>query len=342
MNTATRLFLIFCCILSFLGQAQPSVQQLHAQQPPLRKSPLTGYFLSDSIEIGRPFRYALAYHHPPAVDVLFPDTARHFAPFRVQKVAVFATQTTGTGPAAVSRDSAVYTLVSFNTDSIQLLQVPVRIINDIDCTTYWTMADTVFLRSKLAKTLPDSLASPSFTLATETKLAPLQQQFNYRALAVGFVVFSLGLGLLYWLFGRTARRQWRLYLLNRQHVRFMSEYNRLTEGVSAFTAADVANQAVIMWKTYLERLDPQPYTSLTTTELAERMNDKRVTNALREADQMIYGGTFTDQSQPALHVLSDVATEAYHRCREKFVRTETQAGAENLTSANSEEPTLFS
>ncbi len=336
MDTVNRLFLGFCCILSFSGQAQSVV-------PPsvLPHAPLTGYFLSDSIEIGRPFRYALAYHHPPTVDVLFPDTARYFAPYRVQKVAVFATQTTGAGPAAVSRDSAVYTLVSFDTDSIQLLQVPVRIINDIDCTTYWTLADTVFLRSKLSKTLPDSLAARSFTLATETKLAPLQQQFNYRALGIGFVVFSVLFGLLYWLFGRSVRRQWRLYLLNRQHIRFMSEYTQLTAGVSAFTAADVANQAVIIWKIYLERLDPQPYTSLTTTELAERMNDERVTNALREADQMIYGNAFTDQSQSALHVLSDVATEAYHRCREKLVRADAQEGAENLTPANSEEPSLL-
>ena len=337
MNTVNRLFLGLCCILSFSGQAQSIVPRA-----PLPQSPLIGYFLSDSIEIGRPFRYALSYYHPPTVDVLFPDTARYFAPYRVQKVTVFATHTTGTGPAAVSRDSAVYTLVSFDTDSIQLLQVPVRIINDIDCTTHWTLADTVFLRSKLPKALPNSLASRSFTLATETKLAPLQQQFNYRALGIGFVVFGLVLGVLYWLFGRTARRQWRLYLLNRQHIRFIREYTRLTEGVSAFTAAEVANQAVIMWKIYLELLDPQPYTSLTTTELAERMNDKRVTNALREADQMIYGGTFTEQSQPALHVLSDVATQAYHRCRDKLVRADNRDESENLTSANSEEPTLFS
>ncbi len=333
MNRFDRLFLILCCVVPVLGKAQlpaqQSVEKRSLQQSPLRQSPLRGYFLSDSIEIGRPFRYALTYQHTPAVDVLFPDTARHFAPYRVQKVAVFATQTTGTGDAAISRDSAVYTLVSFNTDSIQLLQVPVRIINDIDCTAHWTLTDTVFLQSKLARVLSDSLA-------TETRLAPLQQQFNYRALVIGFVVFGLVSSLMYGLFGRSVRRQWRLYLLNRQHQRFLRDYTKLTERINAFTAAEIANQAVIMWKTYLEQLDPQPYVSLTTPELAERMNDERVRYALREADQMIYGGTFTPQSQSALNVLSDVATQTYALCRKKLLRTDNWK-PESLSTASSTE-----
>ena len=318
--------------LTSSSQAQKQLQfplrQSPLWQPPLRQSPLRGYFLSDSIEIGRPFRYALTYRHPPTADVLFPDTARYFAPYRVEKIAVFATETTGTGPAAVSRDSAVYTLVSFETDSIQLLRVPVRVVNDTDCTAHWTLTDTVFLRSKLRVTSIDSLGPQSLTLATATNLVPLQQQFNYRALIIGFVGVGLALSLLYLLFGQLLRRQWQLYLLNRRHVLFVREYTRLNERITSFTAADIANRAIVMWKTYLEQLDPQPYTSLTTSELAERLRDERVTNALREADQMIYGGTFTTQSQSGLLVLRDIATQMYRQCRAKLLRS---ASSENAS-----------
>ncbi|MCK8491429.1 hypothetical protein M0L20_06160 [Spirosoma sp. RP8] len=283
-------------------------------QPPAKRT-LNGQFLDDSIEIGRPFRYAVTYRHVPTAEVLFPDTAVHFLPFRVKEISVFPTQTTGQGPLAVSRDSAVYTLVSFETDSAQLLQVPIRLVNANDCTSLMTQIDTVFLRSKL--TLPRSGTAPtqSLTLASETQLARLQQQFNYPVLVEALLVAGALLTLINLLFGRSIRHQWQIYQLYQQHKRFLQEYNRLSQLLSADTAPDMANQAIVIWKTYLESLEKQPYASLTTPEIAERTGDERVADALREADRMIYGGTFSAQSQDALQVLLKVAVQAYHRQR---------------------------
>ncbi|MDB5243265.1 MAG: hypothetical protein JWP57_3890 [Spirosoma sp.] len=281
---------------------------------PAQPAPV-GRFLTDSVDIGRPFQYALTYRHAPTTDLLFPDTASQFAPYRVQKVDLFTTRTIGAGTSAVSVDSAVYTLVSFEIDSIQLLRVPIRLINPTDCTTIFTSTDTVFLRSQLRPSAAGLTHHSSLTLATQTTLAPLQQEFNYPVLglfAAGLVGVS---GLLYGLFGRAIRRQWRLYQLNRRHHRFLREFDRLIQRISADSAAETANQASIIWKTYLERIEIQPYSSLTTSEIAERVDDERVTNALREADRMIYGGAFTTQSAASLTVLSDVATQRYHHKR---------------------------
>ena len=274
-----------------------------------------GRFLTDSIDIGRPFQYALMYRHAPAADLLFPDTASQFAPYRVQKVALFTTRTTGTGAQAVSIDSAVYTLLSFEIDSVQLLRVPIRFINARDCTDLFTSTDTVFLRSQIRPTAAELTPYSSLTLATQTTLASLQQEFNYPVLGL-FVAGLVGVsGLLYGLFGRAIRRQWRLYRLNQRHQRFLREFDRLSQEISADSAAETANQAIIVWKTYLERIERQPYSSLTTSEIAERVDDERVTNALREADRMIYGGAFTTQSAASLTVLSDVATQRYYHQR---------------------------
>lgn len=273
-----------------------------------------GRFLTDSIDIGRPFQYALTYRHPPTAELLFPDTASRFMPYRVQKVALFTTRTTGTGLAAVSVDSAVYTLLSFETDSVQVLRVPIRLINAVDCTDLFTQTDTVFLRSQLQPALGRSTDYSSLTLATETTLAPLQQQFNYPVLALFVAGLTLVVGLLYGVFGRTIQRQWRLYQLNRRHGQFLREFNRFSQGINVGNAADITNQAIISWKTYLEKIEKQPYSSLTTSEIAERVADERVTNALREADRMIYGGAFSAQSVASLRLLSDVATQRYlHR-----------------------------
>jgi hypothetical protein len=284
-------------------------------QPPPRNAALSGKFLTDSVDIGRPIQYSLVYHHPATTDVLFPDTARNFTPYRIQKVSVFATKTTGSGATAISRDSAVYTLVSFETDSIQLLTVPIRVIHETDCTALWTQTDTVFLRSKLLiADLADSSGSmPVPELLTETNLAPLQQQFNYTALIAGFLLAGLaGLGL-YGLLGRAVLRYWQLFQLRQNHRRFLKEYKQLIQSIDAFSAPETARRAVMTWKMYLERLDAQPYSSLTTPELADRIKDDRILNALREADRMIYGGTFSPDSLTALRLLSNVATNRYQR-----------------------------
>ncbi|GAB3943423.1 hypothetical protein GCM10028805_09640 [Spirosoma harenae] len=325
MSYAIRLF-VFLLLLTPATRAQ------------VPKSPsLRGYFLVDSIEIGRPFHYSLTYRHAASKDVLFPDTARQFDPYRVQQVAVFATRTAGTGPSAISVDSAVYTLISFETDTIQRLQVPVRIINNTDCTAQWTGIDSVFLRSTLPMNSLDSSRLQRPKLATDTQLASLKQQFNYLALAVVFLLGGLAALIVYALFGRLIRRQWKLYQLKSRHIRFLKEYNRLSRNINSYTAADVANQAVIIWKTYLESLDSQPYASMTTSELAEHMGSEHITDALREADRMIYGGAFSPQSQPSLRLLSEVATQAYHRCRDRLrtIATPTESTTSEPTETHS-------
>ncbi|WP_338874527.1 hypothetical protein WBJ53_02810 [Spirosoma sp. SC4-14] len=280
------------------------------QQPSLK-----GQFLTDSIEIGRPFRYALTYRHPPTAEVLFPDTAYHFLPFRVKEVTVSPTLTTGEGKIAVSRDSAVYTLISFETDSVQLLQVPIRLVNANDCTVIMSQIDTVFLRTHLKSPGSKSKFPKNLSLASETELAKLQQQFNYPVLGEVLLAAWALLTLIYLLFGRQMRRKWHLYQLYLHQKRFLRDYTKLSQQLSAENASEVANQAVIIWKTYLEELERQPYASLTTPEIAERTGDERVADALREADRMIYGGEFSGQAFDALRVLRTVAVQAYRRRR---------------------------
>lgn len=309
--------LLFCGLLTFRLHGQPPAGLprtglFQAGLPPAGSVPI-GRFLTDSIEVGRPFQYSLTYYHAPTAEVLFPDTAHQFAPFRVEQIAVFPTLTTGEGQRAISRDSAVYTLLSFETMSAQTLQTGIRLINARDCTLVQSSFDTVWLRSRLLTTaLNIPLAS---TLATDTTVVPLRQQFNYPVLGVVLIgLASLGV-LLYVLFGRAGQRQWRLYRLRVDHARFLREYNRLSRSLNPDTAAETANQSVIVWKAYLEKLERQPYASLTTPEIAERTGDNRVADALREADRMIYGGAFSARSPEALRILADVATQTYHRRR---------------------------
>ncbi|MBO0952790.1 hypothetical protein [Fibrella forsythiae] len=266
-----------------------------------------GQFIDDTIEVGRPFRFALTVRHRSSQDVFYPDTARHFAPFLVQGVAVFPTRTID----QTSIDSAVYTLVSFEVSRARVLQVPVYLANGADCTALLSSPDTVFLQSTvLATTRPDTLQ-----LAADAVLTPLPQEFNYAYLTVAVAAMGVVAAAIYILFGSLLRQRWERYLLARYHARFLAGYNQLTRNLGPESTGDTTNQAIVNWKKYLERLEKKPYTSLTSSEIADRIGDDRLTDALRETDRMIYGGSFTDQSPLALRVLLDVAVAAYQRRR---------------------------
>lgn len=281
-----------------------------------------GRFLTDSIEIGRPVQYAFSYYHAPGVDVLFPDTATQFQPFRVTQVTITPTLTTG----SLSRDSAVYTLVSFSVDSAQILHPPVRLVNAADCTLIDALPDTVFLRSRLRQ---PGVATPGVTtpgamaLATSTQLAPLQQQFNYPRLLQVVGLLVLGLVLLVLVFGKRLRQQGRLYQLSRRHNRFLADHDRLTTNLTSETIADTANQVTVAWKGYMERLSGDAYAALTTSEIADLTADDRVADALRTTDRMIYGGAFSEQATGALRVLRDVAEQTYIRRRQQILAADT-------------------
>ena len=322
-----RLLPVVCGLIGVVAMAQPGtpkrpvvvpVRTELSGEPAAMVGLPVGRFLTDSIEIGRPFQYALSFRHRSGEDVFFPDTNRHFAPFWVRAVALFPTRTQDVGTIdAVSLDSAVYTLVSFETASRQLLQVPIRMTNGPDSVVLLSTPDTVFLRSRLM----DSGRPGALALVAETDVVPLRQQFNYPYLAIALLGIAVMLGVIYSLFNRPLRRQWRLLQLDQRHRRFTREFTRLKRDITTDTAADTANRAVVGWKTYLERLEREPYASLTSREIADRINDDALTDALREVDQMIYGGTFTERSIEALKVLRGVAVRRYQARRSELRQT---------------------
>ncbi|MGA0556077.1 hypothetical protein ACO2Q8_05460 [Larkinella sp. VNQ87] len=280
---------------------------LNAQTP-------KGIFLTDTIEIGKPFQYALSIRHRASVDVLFPDTARHFVPFLVRDISIFSTKTDARG----SLDSSVYTLISFETRPIQTLQVPITLLRTpTDCTVVCSNVDTVRLRERIQTSRPDTLR-----LSTHTQVVALKQQMNYPLLMVIVMGFCALTGLLFLFFGRTIRTRIRQYQFYRQYLNFQRAFERLTRDIGPETAHDDAGRAVIIWKKYMERLERKPFTSLTTREIVELVQDDRLADALKEIDGVIYGSMYSDRTQQSLRILSEVADRAYRRRSVQIQATE--------------------
>jgi len=271
----------------------------------LRAQIPSGVFLNDTIEIGQPVQYALSIRHSAQNDVLFPDTGRYFSPFIVRKVAIFPTQTDEKG----SLDSAVYTLVSFETTPVQILKTPVFVLNaSADCTAVYSRPDTIRLKERIKSQQLDTLR-----LTTNTEVVTLRQQMNYPLLFTILFGFSLLGGLIFLLFGRTIRTRVGRYRLYRQHVDFERTFNRLIRHLGPETAHENAERAVVLWKEHLGWLERKPFLSLTTREIVDSVPDNRLADALKEIDGMVYGGVYSEQTQQSLKILREVADNSYRR-----------------------------
>lgn len=280
--------LLVNCLLIIDGFAQNSLPK--------------GRFLTDSVELGRPFNYALSYHHSPSAEVFLPDKTYNFYPFEIVERKYFPTITINGN----SLDSIVYTLVTFDITKTQKLNLPVYVLSKRDCTAIFSLTDSVFLK-EMIKTEVDSLS-----LRTVTKLLPLRQQLNYPQI-LAYISGFLGIvGLIYVFFGRFIRKEYRLFLFGRKHKDFVTSYKKYTRS----TLDDITiGKALVLWKKHLEWLEKRPYTSYTSKEIISRLPSERLEEALREVDTAIYGRILSTQMPLAMNILLEKAIELYKKQR---------------------------
>ncbi len=272
---------------------------LKAQRP-------QGRFLTDSMEIGKPFQYALSFRHSPKTEVFFPDTSADFRPFQVVKLAYFPTETNESG----SLDSAVYTLVSFELNKTQTLEVPVWVLTNRDCTAIFSEKDAIHLKELIKDGRLDTLR-----LKTDTGIVPLQSQTNFPfMLLVSLLILMIGTGV-YLLFGETLSKQWELFLLFRRNREFLRNFSRLTRDVNGKKGIENAEKAVILWKMYLQRLERKPYATYTTKEITDNLSNQQLAGALKSIDGVIYGGLSSYNTADSLNVLRNVANQSYRNRR---------------------------
>lgn len=287
------------------------IDNCHAQKTKAQSAAVGipfGRFLTDSVELGRPFNYALSYNHAPSAEVFFPDTTYNFAPFEIVGREYSPTITINGN----SLDSVIYTLVTFDIAKTQKLNLPVYILSKRDCTAIFSLSDSVFLK-EMIKTKVDSLS-----LRTDTKLLPLRQQLDYPQI-LAYLSGILGfIGLIYAFFGSFIRKEYRLFLFGRRHKDFVTSYKKYTRS----TLDDITiGQALVLWKKHLEWLEKRPYSSYTSKEIITRLPSEQLEEALREVDTAIYGRILSTRMPLAMNVLLEKAVELYKKRRTELAAT---------------------
>lgn len=244
---------------------------------------MKGRFETDTVKLGKPIDYYLTVTYPKNTSVLFPDSTFSFAPFEFQKKSFFITKTEND----VSYDSVIYTLTTFEIDSIQTLALPVFQPQKKDCVIFYSVADTVFFK-KMVDAVPDSLAISQLPLKTNTAYNPVNWLLNYPLALIISGVLLVVLVVIWILFGKRIKRYFAVKRLTKSHSAFIGRFEQSVEGLKNSFTPELAESAVTIWKKYMEELSSRPYTKFTSREIREAEKGE-LGQALHSVDRMIYG-----------------------------------------------------
>ncbi|NOT77116.1 MAG: hypothetical protein HOP08_19500 [Cyclobacteriaceae bacterium] len=258
---------------------------VYGQENPQPKATVNARFESDSISVGKVIPYSLTARYSKAEQLIFPDSTFSFAPFEFSKKIFFPTKTTGD----VSYDSVVYWLTTFEIDSIQKLRLPVFVIQQMDCVAVLSPFDSVRLNFRVAA-MPDSTKAQNLPLKTNTIYQRVSWIFNYPVAAIITGILLLVVIVCWILFGKRIRKYFAIKKLTREYNEFIARFNKSLDQLSSEFNGRKAEDALIIWKGYMEDLERYPYTKFTSREIIRRENDDQLGNALRSIDRGIYGG----------------------------------------------------
>ncbi|GAA4832042.1 hypothetical protein [Algivirga pacifica] len=284
-NKLLGLFLI--CLLTWTN--------LKAQEQSLP----VGSFIGDSIQMGQEVSYVLSFEHPSSMEVFFPDSTYDYSPYEYVSHQAFPTRSEG----GISKDSVVYTLTTFEMDSVLELALPAIVVNKkgVDEMVY-PEKDGLFYQAVLTDT---TTVSPE-NIRSNTQQVHVAQSFNY--LLWGSILFGviLLLGLLLVFMWPTIQRWNQKRKLRKEYALFREHFK-----VSGALDHKQLEIQVKNWKVFLGKLMHQPVQSYTTKEMALLIDNEELHTALRSLDRVVYAGKGTEEMEQSLQVLDTYATQTF-------------------------------
>jgi hypothetical protein len=261
-----------------------------------------GSFDKDSLKIGENLEYSLSIKYPKNIDVVFPDSLFDFAPFEFTSKLSFPTRS----DSIFSFDSAVYSLTTFEIDSIQILSLPIFMVTDGDSLAIIPGADSIVL-VHVVESIPDSISMIPNTAYSNVRLG-----FNYPYWVVGVTTLVLLTILVFLIFGKAIKRKIALYRLKRKHEQFLTSFTSAIRELRSENDYIYFDHLLADWKRYMENLNRKPFTKLTTREIQIIYPDKELKESLRTIDKAIYGGFQFAELPDSFDYLRRISEDSFH------------------------------
>ena len=322
------LFLIGTIFCNFFSFAQNDTGNIEENKLPI----LTGSFSIDSLKVGKHIPFRVVFVHNYDDEVVFADSSYDFKPFEWIRTDAFPTQTNSKG---IATDSAIYWLRSFELDTIQNLKLPVFILNQKtgDTLKYFTEVSTKEIEFVLSKAvLQNMLQKDSITFLKNTTFLDIPRFTNYPLYGLIIVILLVAAILFFVFFGESIRRGYRLKRLQRQHEKFIQDYASQLQRIENPEATD---HTLGMWKAYIEKLQNEPFTTYTSSEISRLTRNESLGQNLKVIDRAIYGGQIDTNTELALQNLKNYAINIFEkRLAELRVTSEDELN-QNSTKRNS-------
>ncbi len=256
-----------------------------------------GKFLTDTIWVGKPVTFAFSYTHENKNDLIFPDSTYDFGSFQYIDIEYFDTQIFN----KKLTDSVIYTLVSFEIDSVLSLKLPIKFYGKNKSV---FSDESYIIRGKTAKN--KDLLNPNLKTTFGYFNVPLD--FNLPTLLYYLGVFIFTSLLIFVFFGNLIRRNYRKLLIFIKHRGYRRLFKKLMK-----KPKEVANisKALNLWKSEMEWTHLKPFTSMTTKEISETIKNERLNEALKEFDSALYANNITVHIPFAYKVLFDISRDSY-------------------------------
>lgn len=278
----------FLFILFLVASIQVSAQKVQ----------VSGYFTKDSARLGERVGYVLKASYPQSAQLIFPDSTYDFSPFVFLEKKTFVSAT----KEGITQDSSVYFLSNFSLEPSSYLALPVFELNRYDSITHYTTDAELKLKLNL-DSIPEQLQ-----FKENNVYQPLDKPFNWFVFSAIIGGILLVVGILFFVF---AERIKRLFRKNRERLRwiqFERKWKKLSDLLQQQPNQSTADEAVGLWKGYLEHLRSQPIQEWTSSEIAAALDDKEVFKALRTIDMIIYAGVEGDTSTATSYLLEVAKT----------------------------------
>ncbi len=260
-----------------------------------------GGFMQDSIGLGQPIQYWLTVSYPPQLQVVLPDSNFNFQPFELVSKSYTPTQIRK----PQYFDSAVYSLTSFEIDSVQFLNLPAIFISQQDSNLINAPTDSIYTIHQVV------MASDTLSLKENTEFREVASNVNYPLIWIltGLLVV-LGF-FTYLFFGARIKKYFILRQLHRDYSTFSDKISQAIKDLKTGQDKQKAANALSIWKVFMERLEKKPYTSLTSKEILSLSEAKELKDVLRNIDRSIYGGVTNETLFKDFQSIEDFTQHRY-------------------------------
>jgi hypothetical protein len=266
---------------------------LLAQTPVLK-------FLNDSVLVGDQVKAVLYYKHDSNEEIIFPDSNYNFKPFEFVGKQYFPTNSSG----GQSIDSAIYTFTIFEIEGSHSLTLPVLTFRGKDTLKVFSSSDSISIKPII------TVETDSLKLKSNTQLFELESEFNYQLLGI-VIGFLLCVGLaIYLILGKNIFEQIRKYRRKLAHERFLKLYDEMVNNAISMTPQKMED-AVSLWKKYIEALENKPYTTYTSSEIGHYLKNESIKKNLQNIDVAIYSGRVAEVASNDFAVLREEAIRLY-------------------------------